>query len=323
MTANNSHNSAIQYLRQRLDQDYVERRLTKENSHHQRVLSTGHKLFHVENWYSIHGFIRHCFRAIGLHGRGQRNARELKLNHNTIALAHLPSAFDGFRILHLSDLHLDMDRGTTHALNELVRQVDYDLCVLTGDYRANTFGDSVRCMDILEQTRLHLSSPIYAILGNHDSLMMLPRMEQMGIRVLVNEATTIAREDQHLGLAGIDDAHYFQMDDIDNAVQDIGNCRVKILLSHTPETYQHAARVGFDIFFCGHTHGGQICLPGGIPVILEANCPRRLGKGAWKHEDMQGYTSVGASTSVVNLRFNCPPEITVHRLQRLSESSEV
>lgn len=312
---NSPNDPTLKYLLKRLDSDYVETRLGKENSRHQHVFSRGRTFIHVENWYSIHGFIRHCFRLIGLHSRGQRNARQIKLNHNTIALAQLPPAFDGFRILHLSDLHLDMDAGTTHALNELIRQVDYDLCVLTGDYRANTFGDSQRCMDILEQTRLHLTDPVYAVLGNHDSLMMLPRMEQMGIRMLINEAVTITRSGQQLALAGIDDAHYFQMDDINHASRDISSCEVKILLSHTPETYDRAAQAGFDIFFCGHTHGGQICLPGGVPVILEANCPRKLGKGAWQYGTMQGYTSVGASTSVVNLRFNCPPEITLHHLQ--------
>jgi predicted MPP superfamily phosphohydrolase len=88
-----------------------------------------------------------------------------------------------------------------------------------------------------------------------------------------------------------------------------------ILLSHTPELYRQAAHAGFDFFLCGHTHGGQICLPGGVPVILEAKIPRRLGSGAWSHGPMQGYTSRGAGTSVVDVRFNCPGEITLHRLR--------
>jgi predicted MPP superfamily phosphohydrolase len=64
----------------------------------------------------------------------------------------------------------------------------------------------------------------------------------------------------------------------------------------------------------GHTHGGQICLPGGIPVTLEAVLPRYMGSGAWKYRDMTGYTSVGAGSSVVPVRLNCPPEITLHHL---------
>lgn len=66
---------------------------------------------------------------------------------------------------------------------------------------------------------------------------------------------------------------------------------------------------------CGHTHGGQICLPGGMPLTYNARCPRQLGRGPWRWGEMQGYTSPGAGSCVVPVRFNCQPEITVHRLE--------
>ncbi|MCP4451300.1 MAG: metallophosphoesterase, partial [Planctomycetes bacterium] len=62
-------------------------------------------------------------------------------------------------------------------------------------------------------------------------------------------------------------------------------------------------------------HGGQICLPGGIPVTLDSKCPRYMGKGPWRYHHMQGYTSSGAGTCMVSVRLNCPPEITLHRLR--------
>jgi predicted MPP superfamily phosphohydrolase len=64
----------------------------------------------------------------------------------------------------------------------------------------------------------------------------------------------------------------------------------------------------------GRAHGGQICLPGGIPITLDSVLPRYMGSGPWKYHDMSGYTSVGAGLSVVPVRFNCPPEITLHHL---------
>ena len=88
-----------------------------------------------------------------------------------------------------------------------------------------------------------------------------------------------------------------------------------ILLSHTPEIYRQAAHAGFDIMLSGHTHGGQICLPGGIAVTLDSVLPRRLGSGAWRHGGMTGYTSKGAGCSIIPVRFNCPPEITLHHLK--------
>jgi predicted MPP superfamily phosphohydrolase len=82
-------------------------------------------------------------------------------------------------------------------------------------------------------------------------------------------------------------------------------------LSHTPEVYRQAAHANFD-----HTHGGQICLPGSIPIKLEAVLPRRMGAGPWQYIDMTGDTSVGAGSSVVPVRLNCSPEITLHHLRR-------
>ena len=71
-----------------------------------------------------------------------------------------------------------------------------------------------------------------------------------------------------------------------------------------------------DLTLSGHTHGGQLCLPGGLPVMLEAKLPRAFGAGAWRHGAMAGYTSVGCGCSLMAVRLNCPPEITLHRLER-------
>jgi uncharacterized protein len=64
----------------------------------------------------------------------------------------------------------------------------------------------------------------------------------------------------------------------------------------------------------GHTHGGQICLPGGIPITLDSVLPRHMGSGPWRYHDLTGYTSVGVGSSVVPVRFNCLPEIVLHHL---------
>jgi predicted MPP superfamily phosphohydrolase len=132
----------------------------------------------------------------------------------------------------------------------------------------------------------------------------------------MNECETLRRGEARLHLAGVDDAHFYRMDSIEKAAAAIPPGEFALLLSHTPEVYRQAAHAGFDLMLSGHTHGGQICLPGGIPLTLEADLPRRLGAGAWRHHGMQGYTSSGLGTSVVTARFNCPPEITLHTLVR-------
>ena len=133
--------------------------------------------------------------------------------------------------------------------------------------------------------------------------------------MLVNESAVISRGNQCLYLAGIDDAHLYRTHDIEKAASQIPANSFSILLSHTPEIYKQAARANFDLLLSGHTHGGQICLPGGIPIILFSRLPRRMGAGRWEYGNMIGYTSVGLGSSLVPIRFNCLPEITLHHLQ--------
>jgi predicted MPP superfamily phosphohydrolase len=307
--------AALAALEPRLGRLHVRQRLGLENDYEARVFRPGTHFFHLENWYSVHSLIRNSLRLVGLHGRGRRNALAIQVRENEIVLPNLPRAFDGFTLLQLSDLHLDMNREFVHTLIEVVRPLDYDLCVLTGDYRARTFGPFQAALDGLQRLRTHLKDTVYAVLGNHDSIRMLPGMEALGYRLLMNEWVKLQRDGESLYLAGIDDAHYYRMENFHRAAHDIPAEACSILLSHTPETYRHAAHADFNLMLCGHTHGGQICLPGGVPLITDADSPRALARGAWQHHDMIGFTSVGAGSCIVDVRLNCPPEIVLHRLR--------
>ena len=75
----------------------------------------------------------------------------------------------------------------------------------------------------------------------------------------------------------------YRADDIERAASGIPKNAFSILLSHTPEVYEQAAAAEFDLMLSGHTHGGQLCLPGGIPIKLEAVLPRSMGAGLWRH----------------------------------------
>jgi uncharacterized protein len=309
-------NDLLRKLEQRLGRVHARQRLGIETDHEARIFGFGINLLHLENWYSVHSFIRVALSLVGLYGRGRRNAERVLVRRNEIRFTHLPPAFDGFTLLHLSDLHLDTNEGAMRCIGELVGGLRYDLTVLTGDFRGRTFGPSQPALDGLAQLGSRLAGPAYGVLGNHDTVEMVPALEAMGIRMLVNECETLVRGDQRIHLAGIDDAHYFRVHNIEKAASPIPDGEFSILLSHTPEIYRQAAHAGFDLMLAGHTHGGQICLPGSIPITLDAVLPRRMGAGAWRYRDMVGYTSVGAGTSIVPVRLNCPPEITLHCLRR-------
>lgn len=306
----------LERLQGRLGPVHARQRLGIEQEKDQQVFGSGLNFFHPENWYSTHSLIRYTLQLAGLYGRGRRNALDIRVRHNTVALPNLPREFDGFTLLHMSDLHADMYPEATATLAETVAGLEYDACVITGDYRAQTFGPIDQSMQGMASLCTQLAQPIYAVLGNHDSIRMLPDLEDMGICVLLNEKVEIRRGDAALYLAGVDDAHYYRVDNIEKAAEGIPADAASILLSHTPEIYRQAAYAGFDLMLCGHTHGGQICLPGGIPLTLDAKCPRYMGKGAWRYHAMQGYTSAGAGTCIVDVRINCPPEVTLHILQR-------
>jgi len=303
-------------LEQRLGRLHARQRLGIESEHEAQIFGQGINFFHIENWYSVHSLIRNALRLTGLYGRGRRNAERIIVKHNDIDFEALPPLFNGFTILHLSDLHVDMNEGAMRRLGELVDELEYDLCVLTGDYRGKTFGSFAATVDGIARVRAHLKEPIYGVLGNHDSIQMIPALEAMGIRMLLNECATIMRGEQRIYLAGVDDAHYFRVDNIEKAGSPIPDGEFSILLSHTPEIYRQAAHADFNLLLSGHTHGGQICLPRSIPITLDSVLPRRMGAGAWRYHKMRGYTSVGAGSSIVAVRLNCPPEITLHHLRR-------
>jgi uncharacterized protein len=251
----------------------------------------------------------------GLYWRGLSNAKDVQLRHNYIRSSALPSAFDGFTVLQLSDLHADMNEGAMDRVATLVKETSYDICVLTGDYRGQAFGP-FEALAGMARVRSAIKGSVYGVLGNHDTIRLLPGLEDLGIRILVNESEAIERRDQCIYLVGVDDAHFYRMDNIEKATAGIPPDEFSILISHTPEIYRQAAYADFNVLISGHTHGGQICLPGGIPLTLDSVLPRRMGSGAWKYHEMAGYTSVGAGSSVVPVRFNCPPEITLHHLSR-------
>ncbi|HTS55323.1 MAG TPA: metallophosphoesterase [Burkholderiales bacterium] len=305
----------LRKLEQRLGPLYARQRLGIESDHEAQVFGQGLNFFHIENWYLSEPLIRNALRLTGLYWRARRNAERVELRRNMLRAKALPPRFDGYAVLHLSDLHVEMNEGAMRRTIELIDGLAYDLCVLTGDYRAETFGPFDATLDGLARLRGHLRGPVYGVLGNHDSIRMVPALEDMGIRMLLNESEEIRRGDQRIHLAGIDDAHFYRVDNIEKAAGQIPIEEFSILLSHTPEIYRQAAHAGFNLMLSGHTHGGQICLPGSIPVTLDAHLPRRFGSGAWRYHQMEGYTSVGAGSCIVAVRLNCPPEVTVHHLQ--------
>lgn len=307
----------FEWLSGRVGALHLRQRLGIEADQEQMVSGSAFGFFHHDNWYSVHAVIETALKCCGLLARARQNAMRIALRHHPVPIPDLPPAFDGFKVLHLTDLHLDMHDDFPEVLAERVQGLEYDLCVLTGDYRYRTFGPYGRALEGLKRVRARLRGPVYAVLGNHDSIRMVPDIEALDIRMLLNESVTLRRGGDAIHLLGIDDPHYYRADNLERACRDIDPGQVSVLLAHSPEIYRHAAHAGIDLLLCGHTHGGQLCLPGGLPVLYDAECPRRMVRGPWRYHGLTGYTSVGAGSSIVGVRLNCPPEVTVHELRRV------
>lgn len=312
MTA--SDDDMLATLEKRLGRLHARQRLGIEKDHEAQIFGQGLTFFHPENATLSHVLIRGVLMLTGLYWRGLSNSAKVELRHNRIVTQDLPASFEGFTILQLSDLHVELSEAAMERVAELASSVSYDICVLTGDYRAQTFGPYADALAGVARLCRRLKGPIYGVLGNHDTICMVPALEEMGVRMLLNERETIERGGGRLHLAGVDDAHFYRMDNIAKAAEGIPHQEFSILLSHTPEIYRQAAHADFNVLLSGHTHGGQICLPGGIPITLNCVLPRSMGNGSFNHHGMIGYTSAGAGVSIVPARFNCPPEITLHHL---------
>lgn len=250
-------------------------------------------------------------KNFGLYEKGQENALDIKLTKRDFYFSRLPVDFDGYRILFLTDLHLDGLEGLTEKLIDTVKNTEFDLCLLGGDVRMKLYGPMAPSVRELKKVTAHVKavSGILGVLGNHDCIEMIPDLEEAGVIMLINEAWYIDRGEGRIWVAGVDDPHYYKQDDARQACRDIPENGFTIFLAHSPEAYKKAHRESVDLYLCGHTHGGQICLSENRPVISNSRASRRTAVGEWQFKDMVGYTSRGVGASCIPVRFNCPGEV--------------
>ena len=269
----------------------------------------------------VRPLLKTALMGVGLYRRGLRNALKPEVRCVKLAFRNLPKAFDGFRILHLADLHIDGMDGLTEVVSEIVSACDVDLCVMTGDYRFETYGSCAAVYPRMRKIHSEIRAEfgVLGILGNHDAAEMAFEFEEYGIRMLVNEAMELRRQRQSLWIVGVDDPHEYQCDDLPLALEEVPPDGFKVLLAHTPEMFKEASYCGADLYLCGHTHAGQIALPFVGALIQNAKCPREFVQGHWQYREMQGYTSAGVGCSMLPIRFNCPPEIVIVELTSLVE----
>jgi predicted MPP superfamily phosphohydrolase len=242
----------------------------------------------------------------------------------SLALRRLAPEFDGYRIVQLSDLHLDgvMTRGRLAQIVALANAQSPDLVVVTGDFVSQGIGFNADdlCIPLSELTACDAK---VAVMGNHDQrehTMMVRRViAESGLIDLNNAVCTLHRGAASLHIAGVD-SMYRQRARLDLVMNQLPEDGAAVLLAHEPDFADVSAATGrFDLQLSGHSHGGQVR----IPALLRWGLPHygaRYVIGLHLVGDMLLYINRGLGMTSLPIRFNCRPEITVITLRQAQVS---
>lgn len=240
----------------------------------------------------------------------------LTIEHHQIHLRRLPAAFDGFRIVQLSDIHHSpfTSRAQIERAVETANSLQPDIVALTGDYISKERQYAAPCAELLG--RLRARHGIFAVLGNHDhwtdAALITDLFRAEGMTVLVNQGMRFEMKGAALWLAGVDDT-MVGLEDLPLALAGSREEEFKLLLAHNPIILRRAARAGVDLVLSGHTHGGQVSLRSERGASGRPR--RRLLKGLARQGETQIYVTRGLGTVVLPVRFGCPPEVSLLELR--------
>jgi len=241
--------------------------------------------------------------------------RHLVLSQAEIAIEGLGAGLDGLRVLLVSDVHAGpfVSPAALRATFDKLAAVEPDLVLLGGDLTTTHAREFVSHRAAFDRLRAPLG--VFAVLGNHDHYSRDPErlrllLEEAGIAVLHNRAVILRRGGASLALAGVDD-FLLGESDLDAALA--GTESPVLLLSHNPDLFFEAMRRGVALMLSGHTHGGQIRVPG-LPVLVRQS-RFRLDEGRFARGGTELVVSRGLGSVGLPWRVACPPEAVLIRLR--------
>ncbi len=254
-----------------------------------------------------------------LTGRQGLDTRVFDVTYHELELQRLPASFDGYRLVHLTDLHTDswLSPARLEALVPLINGLRADAIVITGDFIS--YRDQEALTDLRRPLlRLRARDGIFAVFGNHDYLFAYDDLafilRTSGVTHLHARFHTIRRGADMLHIAGLDDMPN-KPAFLERMLRQMPPEGAAILLVHKPDFADTAAASGrFCLSLAGHTHGGQIILPG-IGPLFRPYGGRKYPLGLYRIGDLYHYTSRGLGVGDIPIRINCRPEIAVFTLR--------
>lgn len=251
----------------------------------------------------------------------------LQMHHINIANKKIPTSFQGYRIVHLSDLHNAQFGDDNEKLLSMISKENPDMIAISGDLIDSRKTNVSIALDFLEKAQK--IAPCYYVNGNHEAASseyesLKKKMKALGITVLEDEKTILKKGKESITLMGLQDpaftSDYLFTDTKETALENLMSDKKSedytILLSHRPELFLKYADAQVDLVLSGHAHGGQIRLPflGGIVAPNQGLFPKYDG-GVYTHEKTTMIVSRGLGNSILPLRINNRPEIIVIDLQ--------
>jgi len=239
----------------------------------------------------------------------------------TIRLPRLPESFDGFRIAQMTDFHFGpyIGKPQIERAVQITRSLQPNLVVLTGDFVSAPLFQShgiagarhaEPCAQVLEQLT---ECPMLAVLGNHDHWngadLVQESLEHHGIKVLRNASLPLERDGKRLWIVGVDDVIEHAAD-VRKSFAGVPPEELQIVVVHEPDFADEIARHPADLQLSGHSHGGQVWIPGlGAPILPEL--ATKYPRGLYRISNLQLYTNRGIGVITPPVRLNCRPEITL------------
>lgn len=242
-------------------------------------------------------------------------ANSLSLERVEVKLERLPKKLDGFKIIHLSDIHHSPFTSFDHIARtvKIANRLRPDMFVLTGDYVSHEASYIRPVARLLGELDAEFGT--HACLGNHDHWtdpdLVTTAFREAGINMLVNEGFRFHARDASFWLAGVDD-HMVGKTDLPAALRGSYPDEMKLLLAHNPIIFRKAVRAGVDLTLSGHTHGGQVRVRDRQRRLIRR---RKLSNGLHRRKGSQIYITRGIGTVVLPVRYQCPPEITLLELR--------
>jgi len=276
-------------------------------------------------WRATHHFIaKRCFPRIpGIELPYSRQLeRQLVVSEATVSLPGLGAGLRGTTVLLVTDIHVGpfLEPRTLESTFEKLLSLRPDLILLGGDLTTSGVDEFDAFASAFRLLRAPLG--VFAVSGNHEHYTRSPealrrRAEEHGIRFLQNLSVVLERDGAKLLLAGIDDL-WEGRPDLDAALRDARSFSglepppPVVLLSHNPDVFFEAARRGAHLILAGHTHGGQIRIPGWPPVMRQSCYGLHAGRYATDGAEL--IVSRGLGADGLPLRIACPPEAVFVRL---------